>query len=335
MLSYFKFRVILRDLYHLEQVEKDIAKSINNGDYDVVILEQDSMILTPVLLKYLKKPVVYYCQQPSRSDEVELQKLSPPIEKKSFRQKLDGFLQSDLDKRLFLLEKEYASFSTYTLANSYFSRENILRRYGLNAYVSYHGININVFKFLNLPRQNYVLSVGAMSVTKGFDFIIKSLVKLDQEKRPLFIIVSDRDTNDWGNYITHLANELGVDLEIKMMISNEELVNLYNQAKIVLYTPYLEPFGLIPLEAMACGVPVIAVKEGGMRESIIDSETGLLVDRDEEKFAHTIEDLLNDENKQLTLSENGLRNIENYWTADHAGERYLQHLISAIKLFNK
>ena len=57
-------------------------------------------------------------------------------------------------------------------------------------------------------------------------------------------------------------------------------MDLYNSAKAVVYAPMMEPFGLVAIEAMACGTPVVGVKEGGLRESIIDGHNGLLIDRD-------------------------------------------------------
>ena len=63
------------------------------------------------------------------------------------------------------------------------------------------------------------------------------------------------------------------------LITDEELVILYNKAKLVVYTPYMEPFGLVPLEAMSCGTPVVGVNEGGVMETVLNGKTGILVER--------------------------------------------------------
>ena len=52
------------------KAEKKIAEDINQGDYDIVYCEQDQYTMTPIILKYLTKPTIYYCQQPVRRDEI-------------------------------------------------------------------------------------------------------------------------------------------------------------------------------------------------------------------------------------------------------------------------
>ncbi|HTX61749.1 MAG TPA: glycosyltransferase, partial [Methanobacterium sp.] len=89
-------------------------------------------------------------------------------------------------------------------------------------------------------------------------------------------------------------------------------------------------FGLVPLEAMGCGTPVVGVKEGGIRETVIHKKTGLNCERDEELFAEATTQLLSRELERYTMSRNSVKVIEDYWNLDHAGERLLCHLNRVI-----
>jgi glycosyltransferase involved in cell wall biosynthesis len=109
-------------------------------------------------------------------------------------------------------------------------------------------------------------------------------------------------------------------------IANDALVALYNKAQLVLYAPYLEPFGLVPLEAMACGTPIVAVKEGGVRESVIHNKTGVLTERDEHIFAHAVIEVLSDKEKIRDMSQKAIRCTEDYWTVEKAGKRLTWHM---------
>ena len=321
-------RISLRDL---ERTEKEIADVINRQDYDVVFSEQGQYTLSPFFLKFIKKPAVYYCPQPSRYHEAILQKIS---QKKhgDYPQLVRIIWHKYFACRLPQIDKENASFSRYILTNSYFSRESILRSYGLNSFVSYLGVDTEIFKPLGNPKENFVLSVGSCGPSKGFDFSIKSLARIDSKIYPKFIIVCNSVDVGWKNYLEQLAIKVGVELEIKNLIQDNELVQLYNKAKLVLYAPYLEPFGLVPLEAMACGTPVVAVKEGGVRESVLHNETGILTERDEGMFAEAITDLLLNKEKRQYMSQRALEVVQNFWTLKHAGERLLNHLNRAMEV---
>jgi glycosyltransferase involved in cell wall biosynthesis len=123
-----------------------------------------------------------------------------------------------------------------------------------------------------------------------------------------------------------LADENAVDLTIQTMITDEDLVRLYNKAKAVVYSPYLEPFGYVPLEAMACGTPVVGVKEGGIKETVLHKKTGLLTQRDQKDFARAIELLFDDEVLWNNLSQTGVRYIDCFWTLEHAGKRLINNI---------
>lgn len=316
----------LVSLKELELTEKNIAADINGGNYDVVLSEQDKFTMSPFILKYIKIPAVYYCQQPLRNDKI-LEEVSNDIENPNFIRKKMKY--RDLNNT-FKIDSINAKYAKYILANSYFSRESLLKTYGLNSFVSYLGIDTYKFKPLQLPSEDFVLSVGSCTPIKGYDFTIRSLSLINEQIRPEFTIVSNFSSPEWKNYIEKLANKLGVKLTILDLINDHELIKLYNKAKMVIYTPYLEPFGLIPIESMSCGTPVVAVKEGGVRETVVHNETGLLIDRDENLFAQAILELLRDTDKSREMSKNAITNVQNFWTLEHAGIRLLNHLNLAI-----
>jgi len=315
--------------YDMERTQREIAATIDGGDYDVVLSEQDQFTMSPFFLKYVRKPLVYYCQQPSRNYEAliaDVHRDSGYKTTRSLRQSMRG--RGSVKRRL-EIERSNASFAHYILANSYFSRESIMRAYGLNSFVSYLGVETRLFRPMGLSRENLVLTVGACIPAKGFDFVIRSLSQIDPSIRPKLVAVSNSVDMNWKSCLEELARRLSVDIEIRNLVKDEELVRLYNSAKLVLYAPYLEPFGLVPLEAMACGTPVVAVKEGGVRESIVHDKSGVLVDRDENMFAKATETLLRDAPRREMIAQNAGRMVLESWTLEAAGDRLYDHLLRA------
>ncbi len=315
-------------LRNLEKTEQEIAKKINNSNYDVVFSEQDQYTMAPFLLKYLKKPLVYYCQQPLRNDAVS--EVIFPRKKKNLLGSLKGLGSNIVVRRGLNIDKTNSSYSDYTLSNSYFSMESILRMYGINSHVSYLGVDPEMFKPHETSKESFILSVGTFTPEKGHGFLVDSLALIDPETRPKLTVVSNSSYPPWKTYLKKHAKELGVEMEILSLINDKELAVLYNKAELVVYSPYLEPFGLVPLESMACGTPVIAVKEGGVRETVIHKKTGLLIDRDEELFGEAVEKMLSKDYKRYDMGKRSVKTVHNYWTIDHAGERLLGHLNRVI-----
>jgi glycosyltransferase involved in cell wall biosynthesis len=97
----------------------------------------------------------------------------------------------------------------------------------------------------------------------------------------------------------------------------------------MVYAPRLEPFGLAPLEANACGLPVIAVAEGGVRETIIDGVNGLLVQHQPQMMAHAIQRLVHDKDLAAQLSKNASKIVQEKWSVNAAVERLERQLTQA------
>ena len=113
------------------------------------------------------------------------------------------------------------------------------------------------------------------------------------------------------------------------MSSDTELVETLNRATAMVYAPRLEPFGLAPLEANACGLPVVAVAEGGVRETIIDGINGLLVQHEPEAMAQAIHRLMQDNELAAQLAKNGSRIVQEKWSVNAAVERLERQLTQA------
>jgi len=317
----------LVDLRRLERVQRRVAEDIDGRGYDVVLVQPCQFTQAPILLSLIQTPSVYYSQEPLRAA------YEPIIERSYGTQRGKTVLLNRLD---FLaaayrlqrrrLDRRALLRASSVVTNSYFTREALYRVYGVSAHVCYHGVDSEVFRPLGLPRDQRMLSVGALKPDKGFDFLIESLGRIPNQMRPPLTIVSNyREPNELV-YLKELARRHCVSVEFRMMISNEDLIRGYNTASLVLYAPIMEPFGLVPLEAMACGTPVVAVREGGMRESVLDGRTGSLVDRDPELFARAVKKLVGDTSLARCLGQQAREYVVAEWSWERAVRRLETHL---------
>ncbi len=180
-------------------------------------------------------------------------------------------------------------------------------------------------KVLNLDQNEYIfLQLGRLDEHKGVDTIIRSLSRLKSLKKSFKLIVVGGDTveddiysNDEINRLHRIAVEIGVDQCVSFVgkKSREMLKYYYSAADIFITTPWFETFGITPLEAMACGTPVIGSNVGGIKYSVSDGQTGLLTpSRDPESLAEKITYLLNDEKLLNQMRENSLIRVNTLFT---------------------
>ena len=299
-----------------------MAKEINDGDYDVVLVHPSQWTQAPAILQHLQIPAVYYCHEPLRrlyeSDWVEFG--GDQTFKHQIISKLDP-LPGIVDGYVRRYDYQSARSATSIVTNSNFTAEEIERIYAKEARVAYHGVDTITFSPLDLPREYFVLSVGALLPHKGFDFLIRSLSKIPSTRRPPLVLVNNMGSQTERQRLQTMASQYSVELHFQEQIPVAELVNLYNRCAFVVYAPYREPFGLVPLEAMACATTVVAVREGGPAESIVDGETGLLVNRDENQFAEAVMNLLSDLTLRNKLGKQGLLHVQKHWTWENAVNR--------------
>lgn len=130
------------------------------------------------------------------------------------------------------------------------------------------------------PRHR-IVSVGRFVPRKGFDTVVRALPHMPDTE---LVIVGGPDESALASdpeacRLLGLAEELGVADRMQLWgsVAREDMPAVLRSADVVACTPWYEPFGIVPLEAMACGVPVVASAVGGMLDTVVHDVTGRLV----------------------------------------------------------
>ncbi len=321
----------IRTLQNLDVASQKFAAQIDAQGYDVVWLNDCIISLKPYLLRYLKTPSVFYIHHgPYEREQQYLQVLDSDRDGQSFKQRFYGL--TDNRRAAFeAREERYTSqVAPYVVTNSYFTAESYFQYYGVPALVSYLGVDTEKFAPSDDDRGDYVISVGALIYRKGHRFVIEALGQVPKAVRPRLVITADANYSEEHQLLLQLAQQHDVQLDVNSVIDDKHLRDLYANARMLVYAPILEPFGLVPLEAMAAGTPIVAVAEAGVRETV-DSEVGLLTDRNIDNFADAVQTLLADPARGDTLGQVGRKRALETWSWANATDSLEMHFRRAMQ----
>jgi glycosyltransferase involved in cell wall biosynthesis len=182
------------------------------------------------------------------------------------------------------------SFDKYCLinANDYFVAGKSVGRvikqtYGLNGTVLYPPVdrrfkivkcNLRDLKKYNLNR-DFIFGSGRIIKQKRFDYLIEAFSKLKKENLQL-VLAGRYDLKEKSN-LEDLAKKLKVNVLFLGAVEMNDLIKFYNLAKVTVLTCPKEWFGLVPVESISCGCPVVAWADNfGPQETVIDGKTGFL-----------------------------------------------------------
>ena len=310
---------------------------INQGGFDILLAHPCFLVAISPIGQSIKIPSVMYSQEPKRplyeAGAEFIWRASEPSHSHSPKRMMARSRETIkvADSRVEVRNewKNVVAFDQL-LVNSYFSREAHWRAYGIDSKVCYLGIDAENFPYRRLPREDFVIGLGTFSPAKNQTFVIEALSRVP-EPRPKLVWVGNITFDPaYLEGLKRLAESLHVEFEVKQMISDEDLVDLLNRASMMLSASRLEPFGYAPLEANACGTPVIAVAEGGVRETVIDGENGLLVENDPEAMAAAIVRLRDNPTFARELGENARKIVESKWNLSTAANRLEQCLQTVV-----
>jgi glycosyltransferase involved in cell wall biosynthesis len=169
---------------------------------------------------------------------------------------------------------------------------------------------------LDLHGQPTIIHPARMLPWKGVIYSVQAMEIITKEFPDAFLIVTDteeivdwiRELKGYKEEVHQAIEDLGLeDNIITQPFPYVELPWVYNFCDVVIYpTIGEEPFGLVPVEGMACGKPVVVTRSGGMVESVIDAETGYIIEkRDPETLAEKILTFLRDKEKAAQFGHSG------------------------------
>jgi len=234
------------------------------------------------------------------------------------------------------------------IAVSAATRADIVRAYpdvrADRTHVIYNGIDLEEYRKTSEtktltdygvdPGKPYVLFVGRITRQKGVTHLVDAIRYLPRDTQVVLCAGapdSPEIAAEMREKVEEARREHARIVWIEKMVTKEEAIQLYSHARVFCCPSVYEPFGIVNLEAMACGAAVVASATGGIKEVVVDGETGYLVAFEQdpvtsfpvhpEKFARdlaaAINRLLEDAEKCKRFGEAGRRRVEQIfsWTA--------------------
>lgn len=246
------------------------------------------------------------------------------------------------------VEKTAIEMADAIIAVSEETKVDVLKHFNVDenkVKVIYNGINLQQYIVTSETStleeygidktKPYVLFVGRITRQKGIIHLVNAIKYIDSDTQ-IILCAGAPDTADIAAEMEDSVAEVKKTRKnviwIDKMLGKKEIIQLYSHADVFCCPSIYEPFGIINIEAMACGTAVVASAVGGIKEVVVDGETGLLVPveqqtqapfepLDPDKFAKDLANGVNTliQNKELreTMAVKGRKRVEDYfdWTA--------------------
>uniref|UniRef100_A0A7V3E677 Glycosyltransferase family 4 protein n=1 Tax=Ignavibacterium album TaxID=591197 RepID=A0A7V3E677_9BACT len=244
-------------------------ESLNFSKYDVII--SSSHAVTKGVRKKPNQLHISYCHSPMRYiwDEAETYfeaaKLNTGI-KKIIATKILNYLRK--------WDLKTAKRPDYLLANSNYIAEKLKRIYNRESTVIYPPVDVDKFSCVE-QKDDYYFVASRLVPYKKIDLIVEAFAQMPDKR----LIIAGT-----GPELNKLKNNFLVNVEFVGYQDEKALKELMQKAKAFVFSAE-EDFGIVVVEAMACGTPVIALNKGGTAETVIDGKTGILFEE------QTVEDI--------------------------------------------
>ena len=259
-----------------------------------------------------------------------------------------GRLANFFMKKLAEIEKESATNATLVVTISKYSQKKILEYYGIDPSkirIVPNGVDTERFnpevdcspikKRLGTTKRQVVLFVGRLIPRKGLFYLVEAAKRIVKERsETLFVIVGE------GPLKSQLTAEVkSANLENNFAflgdVSESELPAVYSCADVFAFPSIQEGQGIALLEAQSTGKPVVAFDVTGVKETVIEKETGLLVKPDSVELADAVLKLLSADALRMKMGENARNFVGKNFTWDICAQRMREVYLEAISEANR
>jgi alpha-1,3/alpha-1,6-mannosyltransferase len=280
---------------------------------DVVVVDVLPTSL-PLLLSWLSSAgILFFCHFPDKL----LLRNEGGLAKRLYRQLLDRLEESTMGMADTLIVN-----SKFTLGQVQESFPSLAQRPMGVLYPALDTTNMVQANQKPKTKASPIVSLNRFERKKNIELLIHAYAyllktkKMKQSDLPPLIIAGGYDTKSVENVeyrgeLQQLVNGLdGVTVDFRLDISDAERATLFQTALCVVYTPDKEHFGIVPLEAMYAGTPVLAVNSGGPRETVVNGTTGFLRDPTPESFGEALLEFIRDSKKATIMGRAGRTHVE-------------------------
>ncbi len=272
-----------------------------DDDYDII----NAHTSPSEWIRHLNPRVLWYCHTPIREVydlyDFRMRNRTPK----------DRFLYFSFASAYKLLSKPVIKEIEGIATNSRNTNRRINRYLSRNATVINPGIDAK--RFTDRGNGKYFLYHSRFYANKRQDYVIDAFSRLQSTPRyrDYGLVLSGSLSNDKEHldYVKKLKSMNIRNTTFRFNISEEEKLRLYSRATAVLFSAVREDFGIVPLEAMASSKPIIAVNEGGPKETIINNKTGFLVNSPEE-MANKMRFVIEHRSMAESMGRQGRKRVE-------------------------
>ena len=287
---------------NLRKIRKNLKRIVENENPNLILFM--NFPATLFAQKFGKIPILCYPQ------DINLLYTNTYIKNLSHGK---YFLWLILRTFIRIIDKKMWNNFDEIICNSNFSASSISKVYNVKPNVVYLGTDTKFFipSQKNLEQKPILLFADQRS--RRADFFLKSLPIL-LKKRNDFKIWIVGNNGEYGQELERIINKLNINDITTFFgrISDSKLRELYSKAIVLIHLQKIHPFGLVFIESMSCGTPVIACKPGATEEIINDGETGFLINEDDvNKLIENVEKFLDDPNMSIKMGIKGREKVKN------------------------